>query len=76
MKNTVIILILMTFMTSGKAQDQVLQERDVVEKAKAKKYENGAEEGELKVQATLVKPQRKIAPVIEKVESESQNDRD
>lgn len=58
------------------SQDQILQERDIVERAKAKKYVNGAEEGELKVQAQLQKPQRKIAPVIEKVEADPTTDRD
>jgi hypothetical protein len=58
------------------AQDQILQERDIFEKAKSKKYENGAEESELQVQIQLFKPQRKIAPVIEKTEEDQSNDRD
>ena len=58
------------------AQDQILQERDIFEKGKSKKYENGAEESELQVQIQLFKPQRKIAPVIEKTEEENSIDRD
>lgn len=52
------------------------QDRDVMERAKSKRYRNGAEEGELRVQAQLYKPQRKVAPVIEKSEDENEQDRD
>jgi hypothetical protein len=60
----------------SQAQDQILQEREIFEKAKSKKYEGGAEDSDLQVQIQLVKPQRKIAPVIEKSEEQQSSDRD
>jgi len=53
-----------------------VQDRDIIEKAKGKKYRGGAEEGELRVQAQLFKPQRKIAPIIDKKEAEPNQDHD
>lgn len=58
------------------ADQSDLQDQKVVEKVKQKKYLNGAEEGELQIQAQLYKPQRKISPVVEKVEEEHSNERD
>jgi hypothetical protein len=60
----------------AQAQDQILQERDIFENAKGKKYEGGAEESELQVQVQLFKPQRKIAPVVEKTDDQQSSDRD
>lgn len=59
----------------GRTPAQFVQDREVMEKAKSHSYRGGAEEGELRVQAQLVKPQRKIAPVIDKreVDKESQD---
>lgn len=52
---------------------QVEQDREVLEKAKSRNYKGGGEEGELRVQAQLPKPQRKIAPVIDKKELEKES---
>ncbi len=51
---------------------QIEQDREILEKAKARHYKGGGEEGELRVQAQLPKPQRKIAPVIDKKELEKE----
>ena len=51
---------------------QFVQDREVMEKAKSKSYKGGAEEGELRVQAQLQKPQRKIAPVVDKRETDKE----
>lgn len=56
--------------------EPAVQDREVIEKAKGKKYRNGAEEGELQVQGQLHKPQRKIAPVIDRKETETSQDHD
>ncbi len=49
---------------------QLIQNRELIEKAKAHRYKGGSEEGELRVQAQLPKPQRKISPVIDKKEND------
>ena len=71
-----VVLCLITFGTVVRAIEPVVQDRDVMEKAKGKKYRNGAEEGELRVQAQLYKPQRKIAPVVDKKEAEPNQEHD
>lgn len=70
------ILCLVFCFLKSHAQDQILQERDVFENAKSKKYEGGAEESDLQVQVQLFKPQRKIAPVVEKTDEQQAMDRD
>lgn len=56
---------------------QFVQNRDLMEQAKSRRYRGGSEEGELRVQAQLPKPQRKISPVVDKREMEKESpDRD
>ena len=52
---------------------QFVQNRELMEKAKSRNYRGGSEEGELRVQAQLPKPQRKIAPVIDKKETDTES---
>ncbi len=52
---------------------QIVHDKDMQEKAKSHYYPGGAEDGELRVQAQLPKPQRKIAPVVDRHESENDN---
>jgi hypothetical protein len=77
MKTTLVIVSLFYFVLANANENQ-FQDRDILENAKRKNYVNGAEESELRVQAQLQKPQRKISPVIEKKESENEStvDRD
>ncbi|MFN8791122.1 MAG: hypothetical protein ACK5Y2_06670 [Bdellovibrionales bacterium] len=63
-------------MTSRASNETVSQDREVMERAKTRKYRNGAEEGDLQVQGQVHKPQRKIAPVIEKKETETNQEHD
>ncbi len=58
------------------SEESELQDLRIVEKVKQKKYLNGAEEGELQIQAQLHKPQRKISPVVERPEEDQPADRD
>jgi len=58
------------------ADQEELQDQRIVEKVKLKKYLNGAEEGDLQIQAQLYKPQRKISPVVEAVEEDQSTERD
>jgi len=58
------------------ADQAELQDQRIVQKVKQKKYLNGAEEGELQIQAQLFKPQRKISPVVEQPEEDQSNARD
>ncbi len=51
----------------------IIQDREVMERAKSHNYRGGAEEGELRVQAKLPKAQRKIAPVIDKTDTEKES---
>lgn len=80
MKNMILIcFILNTIPISlSFANENEFQDREILESAKRKNYVNGAEESELRVQAQLQKPQRKISPVIEKKETENESsvDRD
>ena len=77
LKATLVILSLF-FFGLAIANENQFQDRDILENAKRKNYVNGAEEGDLRVQAQLQKPQRKISPVIEKKESDNEStvDRD
>ncbi len=43
---------------------QLEKEQEIANKAKKKLYPGGADEGELKVQATLTPPKRKISPTL------------
>ncbi len=47
-------------------------DRAVMEKARTKSYKGGGEEGELRVQAQLPQPQRKISPIIDRKNSEKE----
>jgi hypothetical protein len=49
---------------------QLIQDTDIIEKAKSHSYKGGLEEGELRVQAQLAKPQRKISPVVDRKETD------
>ncbi len=51
----------------------IIQDQEIIAKAKSHNYRGGAEEGELRVQALLPKAQRKIAPVIDKTETEPES---
>lgn len=51
----------------------IIQDREIMERAKSHSYRGGAEEGELRVQAKLVKAQRKIAPVIDKTDADKES---
>lgn len=77
LKTTVMLLSFFYFGLANANENQ-FQDRDILENAKRKNYVNGAEESELRVQAQLQKPQRKISPVIEKKESDNESsvDRD
>lgn len=76
-KNFLVIAFCILAASLGVANEQDSgQDRDVIERAKSKKYVNGAEEGELRVQAQVFKPQRKIAPVIDKKETDSNLEHD
>lgn len=68
---SILFLALVSFSAEPSVQD-----RDIMEKAKGKKYRGGAEEGELRVQAQLFKPQRKISPVVDKKEAEPSQEHD
>ena len=79
-----LLLILFSFnLTTAFAQDenseiernpaQLIQNRELMEKAKSRSYKGGSEEGELRIQAQLPKPQRKIAPVIDKKDMEKES---
>jgi hypothetical protein len=52
---------------------QLVQDREIYERAKSHSYKGGAEEGELRVQAQLPKAQRKIAPVVERAEDDKES---
>lgn len=73
-----LLIVSLFFSTLASANENQFQDRDILENAKRKNYVNGAEESELRVQAQLQKPQRKISPVIEKKESDNEStvDRD
>jgi len=62
--------------TTRASNETVSQDREVMERAKSRTYRNGAEEGDLQVQGQVHKPQRKIAPVIEKKETETNQEHD
>ena len=74
----IILMLSLFYFGLVNASENQFQDREVLENAKRKNYVNGAEESELRVQAQLQKPQRKISPVIEKKEldTESSVDRD
>lgn len=72
--STILISLFLTF--PAFADESELQDLKIVEKVKQKKYLNGAEEGELQIQAQLYKPQRKISPVVEQPEEDPSSDRD
>lgn len=74
----IILMLSLFYFGLANASENQFQDREVLENAKRKNYVNGAEESELRVQAQLQKPQRKISPVIEKKEldTESSVDRD
>ena len=87
MKTKLILIILsalisMTFSTAFAESEeseidrnpaQFVQNRELMERAKSRNYKGGSEEGELRVQAQLPKPQRKIAPVIDKKETDNES---
>ncbi len=78
-----VVIVMTSFVFPGFAQDEVsdvernpaqlIQNRELIERAKSRLYKGGSEEGELRVQAVLPKPQRKIAPVVDKKEMEKES---
>lgn len=85
MKNNFVLIGIFLVSLSGYAQEEpamernparFVQDRDVIEKAKTRNYKGGSEDGELRVQAQLPKPQRKIAPVVEKDNEKETQDHD
>lgn len=78
MKRFIRFLIFLSLLASVPllAREFDLQDSETLEIAKGKLYLNGAEEGELRVQGLIIKPQRKISPVIEKRETESESSAD
>ncbi len=76
MKNNLLKISLLSlslfYFSFASASENQFQDREILENAKRKNYINGPEESELRVQAQLQKPQRKISPVIEKKETENE----
>jgi hypothetical protein len=62
--------------TPAQASENMGQDKEVMERAKAHRYKGGAEEGELRVQGQLAKPQRKIAPVVDRNEDKESQEHD